>query len=122
MNTPNRSSLVKYFDALALYYLRYLQEYEKNGVIIDYLSLFNEPDIYTKIPYTKIRDLLKNHVGPLLGKEGVKTRLQLSEAPDRADAYKNYPILLDDPAARKYVANMPYHGYDFKQFSKMADR
>ena len=110
----------KYFDALALYYLRYLQEYEKNGVIIDYLSLFNEPDIYTKIPYAKIRDLLKNHVGPLLGKEGVKTRLQLSEAPDRADASKNYPILLDDSAARKYVANMPYHGYDFKQFSKMA--
>jgi glucosylceramidase len=109
----------KYFDALALYYLRYLQEYEKNGVFIDYLSLFNEPDIYTKIPYTKIRDLLKNHVGPLLEKEGVKTRLQLSEAPDRADASRNYPILLDDPAARKYVANMPYHGYDFKQFSKM---
>jgi glucosylceramidase len=110
----------KYFDALALYYLRYLQEYEKNGVFIDYLSLFNEPDIYTKIPYSKIRDLLKNHVGPLFAKQGVKTRLQLSEAPDRSDAYKNYPILLGDPEARKLVAVMPYHGYDFKDFAKMA--
>lgn len=110
----------KYFDALALYYLRYLQEYEKNGVSIDYLSLFNEPDIYTKIPYTKILDLLKNHVGPLFAKEGVKTKIQLSEAPSREDAAKNYPILLDDPEARKLVAGMPYHGYDFKSFAKMA--
>ncbi|MFZ2084011.1 MAG: hypothetical protein WAU92_05920, partial [Candidatus Sulfotelmatobacter sp.] len=32
----------QYYDALARYYLRYLQEYEKQGVFIDYLSLFNE--------------------------------------------------------------------------------
>ena len=110
----------KYFPALALYYLRYLEEYEKNGVHIDYLSLFNEPGVYTKIRYTKIRDLLKNHVGPLLKKSGVKTRLQLSEAPTRENAANNYPVVLDDPAARKYVANAPYHGYDFKNFDRLA--
>lgn len=109
----------KYFDALALYYLRYVQEYEKQGVHIDYVSLFNEPGIYTKIPYTKIRDLLKNHVGPLFAKSGVKTKLQLSEAPDRTNALANYPTVLDDPEARKYVASAPYHGYDFKQFDKL---
>jgi glucosylceramidase len=110
----------KYFDALALYYLRYLQEYQKNGVFIDYLSLFNEPGIYTKIPYTKIRDLLKDHVGPLLEKEGVKTKLELSEAPERREA-KNYETVLSDPAARKYVANLPYHGYDFRNFDVIAN-
>jgi glucosylceramidase len=110
----------KYFDALAHYYLRYLQEYEKHGIFIDYLSLFNEPDIYTKIPYTKIRDLLKNHVGPLFEKEGVKTRIQLSEAPSREEA-KNYETVLSDPAARQYVASLPYHGYDFKNFEVIAN-
>jgi glucosylceramidase len=110
----------KYFDALAHYYLRYLQEYEKHGIFIDYLSLFNEPDIYTKIPYTKIRDLLKNHVGPLFEKEGVKTKIQLSEAPSREEA-KNYETVLSDPAARKYVAALPYHGYDFKNFEVIAN-
>ncbi len=110
----------KYFPALALYYLRYAQEYEKNGIQVDYVSLFNEPGVYTKIPYTKIRDLLKNHVGPLFEKSGVKTRLQLSEAPTRENAANNYPVVLDDPAARKYVANAPYHGYDFKNFDKLA--
>ena len=110
----------KYFPALALYYLRYAQEYAKNGVHIDYVSLFNEPGAYTKIPYTKIRDLLKNHVGPLFEKSGITTRLQLSEAFYRENAAKNYPIVLDDPAARRYVANAPYHGYDFKNYDKLA--
>ncbi|HUU12556.1 MAG TPA: glycoside hydrolase family 30 beta sandwich domain-containing protein [Terriglobia bacterium] len=111
----------KYYDALARYYLRYLQEYEKHGVFIDYLSLFNEPGIYTKISYSEIRDLLKNHVGPLFEKQGVKTRIQLSEAEDRERAYEGYPTVLDDPEARKYVANLPYHGYDWKNFDKIAD-
>jgi len=101
----------KYFDALARYYLRYLQEYEKNGVFIDYLSLFNEPGIYTKIPYAKIRDLLKNHVGPLFEREGIKTKLCSAEAEDRESAYKNYPTVLDDPEARKYVPILMYHAY-----------
>ena len=103
----------KYYQALARYYLRYVQEYEKNGVFVDYLSLFNEPGGYTKIPYDEIRELLKNHVGPLFEKEGIKTRIQLSEAPTRENAYENYHIALDDPKARKYVSGLAYHGYDW---------
>ena len=109
----------RYFNALAHYYLRYLQEYEKNGVFIDYLSLFNEPGIYTKIPFTKIRDLIKNHLGPLLAKEGLKTKIMLSEAWSRGNAYENYPTVLDDPEVQKYVAAVPYHGYDFTDFAKI---
>jgi glucosylceramidase len=109
----------QYYDALARYYLRYLQEYEKHGVFIDYLSLFNEPDIYTKIPYNEIDALLKDHVGPLLKKEGIRTQIMLSEAPDREDAARNYPLVLDDPAARQYVSIAPYHGYDNKDWDKI---
>jgi len=112
----------KYFPALARYYMRYLEDYKKEGIEIDYLSLFNEPfTVYTKIPYEKIRTLLRDHVGPALAKSGLKTKLMLSEAPDRNEAWKNYPIVLDDAAARKYVAVMPYHGYDFKNYDKIAE-
>ena len=114
----------KYYDALALYYLRYLQEYEKSGVFIDYLSLFNEPGVYTKIPYSDIRELLRSHVGPLFAKMGVKTKIQLSEAPTREDAYKNYPIALDDPETLRYVGGLAYHGYDWprtKGYGEIAD-
>ena len=110
----------KYFDALALYYLRYLREYEKQGIFIDYLSLFNEPLIYTKIPANKIRDLLRDHVGPLLAKEGVKTKIQPCEYNSRERASKYWPLILDDPQARKYASAILYHGYDYKDYDKIA--
>jgi glucosylceramidase len=111
----------KFFDVLALYYLRYLQEYEKQGIFIDFLSLFNEPGIYTTISAEKIRDLLKGHVGPLVAKASVKTKIQPSEFNTRERAFKDYPVILDDPAARKYAGAMAYHGYEFKDFDKLRD-
>lgn len=110
----------KYHDALARYYLRYAKEYAKNGVFVDYVCLFNEPGVYTKITYPEIRDLLKNHVGPLFARSGIKTKLQLSENPTRKGARATYPVVLDDPEARKYVAALPYHGYDFTRRKKPA--
>ena len=109
----------RYFDVLAHYYLRYLEAYEAQGIFIDYLSLFNEPMIYTQILTGKIRDLLKDHVGPLLAKAGVKTRIQPSEFNTRERAAKNYPVILDDPGARKYAGAMAYHGYEFKDYDKL---
>jgi glucosylceramidase len=111
----------KYYDALARYYLRYLRDYQKQGVAIDYLSLFNEPGVYTKIQYAEIRDLLRDHVGPAIAQSGLSTKIMMSESPDREDGYKNYPTVLDDPGARKYVAAAPYHGYDFKNYSEIAE-
>ena len=111
----------QYYDALARYYLRYLKEYEKHGVFVDYLSLFNEPDIYTKIPYNKIDALLRDHVGPLFAKQDIRTRIMLSEAPNREDAARNYPLVLNDPAARQYVSVAPYHGYDNQDWDKILD-
>ena len=109
----------RYFDALALYYLRYLQEYEKQGIVIDFVSLFNEPGIYTQIGAARIRDLLKNHVGPLLEKERVKTRIQPGEFNTRERAWRNFPVILDDPQARRYAGALAYHGYEFKDFDKL---
>ena len=111
----------QYYDALARYYLRYLKEYEKHGVFVDYISLFNEPDIYTKIPYNEIDALLRDHVGPLFMKQDIRTRIMLSEAPNREDAARNYPLVLNDPAARQYVSVAPYHGYDNKDWDKILD-
>jgi glucosylceramidase len=109
----------KYYDALALYYLRYLQEYQKHGVFIDYLSLFNER--YTKITYPQVRDLLKDHVGPLFARNQVRTQIQFREASTREEAGKEYPVVLDDPGARRYVGSLAYHGYDFKNFEAIAE-
>jgi glucosylceramidase len=111
----------KYYPVLAKYYVRYLEEYKKRGIVIDYLSLFNEPEsVYTKIKYPEIRVLLRDHVGPALEQSGLTTKIMLSEAPERLEAYKRYPEVLQDPVARKYVGVLAYHGYDFKYYDEIA--
>jgi glucosylceramidase len=111
----------RFFHALALYYLHYLREYQKQGIFVDYLSLFNEPGIYTKISAEKIRDLLKGYVGPLFVKQGVKNKIQPCESNNRERAYEQWPVILDDPSAQRYVGAIAYHGYDFKGYDKIAD-
>jgi glucosylceramidase len=112
----------KYYPVLAKYFIRYLEEYKKRGIVVDYLSLFNEPEeVYTKIKYPEIKVLLRDFVGPALQQSGLATKLMMSEAPERMVAYKRYPVVLDDPAARKFVSVVAYHGYDFKNFDKIAE-
>jgi glucosylceramidase len=111
-----------YYDALARYYLRYILEYEKQGIVIDYLSPFNEPTGYTKITYPELRDFIKNHLGPAMMRSAVKTKLQVSDNPGgRPFALNNIPIILDDPEARKYISTISYHGYDFGSREPMID-
>ncbi len=108
------------FDTLAGEYRRYLRAYAHNGIYIDDLSPFNEPGIYTKIPWEKIRDLVRDYVGPLFAKQGVKTKIQVCDFGNRDDAAKGLPVILDDPATRKYVGGISYHGYEFKDYDKVA--
>jgi len=110
----------RYYDALALYYLRYVQAYQKAGIFVDYVSLFNEPQIYTKISPEEVRNLLRDHVGPLFAREGIKNQIQAFEPNTRDRASRFWPVILDDPKARKYVGAMAYHGYEYKDYDKLA--
>jgi glucosylceramidase len=109
----------RYFDALARYYLRYVQEYQKQGIFVDFVSLFNEPGVYTKISPEEIRDLLKNHVGPLFAENAVKARIQACETNNRQRAERYWPVILDDPGARKYAGAIAYHAYGYRDFDKI---
>ena len=112
----------KYYSALAKYFLKYLEEYRKRGIEVDYLSLFNEPEeVYTKISYPEINVLLRDFVGPELQRSGLHTKLMMSEASDRIVAYERYHEVLDDPATRKFISVVAYHGYDFKNYDKIAE-
>ena len=112
----------EYYPVLAKYFMRYLEEYKKHGIVVDYLSLFNEPEqVYTKIKYPEINVLLRDFVGPALQQSGLTTKLMISEAPERIVAYKRYHEILDDAATVKFVSVVAYHGYDFKNYDKIAE-
>ncbi len=110
----------RHYQALADYYVRYLQAYERAGIHVDYLSPFNEPGGYTKIGWAEIRDLIRDHLGPTFQRDRVTTRIQLGEQGDRTSAARCYPVVLDDPGARAFVASMAYHGYDWKGWDDIA--
>jgi glucosylceramidase len=101
----------KYYDAFSLYLLKYVLEYEKEGITVDYISVFNEPMIYTQITGEEIGLLIKDHLGPLFEKHNIKTKIQATDAFDRGQACKEWPPVLDDPDARKYVSTATFHGY-----------
>ncbi len=110
-----------YFPALAKYYLRYIQEYEKQGIPIDYISLLNEPGIYTKIPYSQISKLVSEHVGPLFEQNNIQTKIQMCEANERINAWTFFPAVLANPKTAKYIGGLAFHGYDYnRNFDKIA--
>ena len=103
---------LEHYDTFARYLVRYIREYAKEGITIDYLSPFNEPqEIYCRITYPQVRDLLRDHIGPRFREAGLRTRLQVSDANNRAIGVKHFPIVLNDPEARKYISTIPVHGY-----------
>jgi glucosylceramidase len=110
----------QYYDALARYYARYAQAYQTAGIFVDFISLFNEPNIYTKIPPEKVRDLLRDHVGPLFARDGIKSGIQAFEPNTRERASRYWPVILNDPEARRYVGAIAYHGYEYKDYDKIA--
>lgn len=109
----------QYFRALAQYYVRYAQAYQNAGVFVDFVSLFNEPSIYTKIPADKIRILLRDYVGPAFAEAGIKNGIMACEPPTRQVASRYVPAILDDSNARKYVGAIAYHGYEYKDYDKI---
>jgi len=102
----------EFYPVFAKYLVKYVEAYARQGVHVDYLSPFNEPQyVYCKITYPQIGELIKKHIGPEFQRAGLKTKLQLSDAHNRETGLKEFPKVLRDPEARKYIAVLPVHGY-----------
>jgi len=111
----------EYYDALARYYVKYVQAYRAHGVTIDYLSPFNEPEDgwYTDVTYEAIADMIKDHIGPSFQAAGLSTRIQVSDSSNRPQGRDRFPVVLDDPEARAYIDSAPFHGYDWNEYAAL---
>jgi glucosylceramidase len=109
----------EYYDALARYYVKYVQAYRAQGVTIDYLSPFNEPEDgwYTDVTYEAIRNMIEGYIGPRFEAAGLQTRIQVSDSSNRPQGRDRFPVVLDDPGARRYVDSAPVHGYDWSEYA-----
>lgn len=102
------------YDVYARYFVKYIQAMKKEGIIIDAITIQNEPLNANNTPSMRMlpneqTDFIKNHLGPIFKKEGITTKIILFDHNlDRID----HPLTtLRDPEAAKYVDGSGFHHY-----------
>ena len=104
----------EFYDAYAKYFVRYVQEMQKEGITIDAITVQNEPlhpgnNPSLLMPATEQADFIKRSLGPSFKAAGVKTKIIIYD--HNADK-PEYPItVLNDPEAKKYIDGSAFHLY-----------
>lgn len=107
----------EFYDSWALYYTKFIKEYQKAGIPVWAISVQNEPMakqrwescIYTADEET---NFLKNHLGPTLEKEGLKDVKVIVWDHNRDIIYQRAQKYFNDPAASKYIWGIGFHWYE----------
>jgi glucosylceramidase len=107
----------EYYDAYALYFVKYIQEMKEEEIKIDAITIQNEPlhpgnNPSMFMPANEQADFIKKSLGPAFEKAGINTKIIIYDHnPNRVD----YPIqVLNDPDARRYVDGTAFHMYEGK--------
>ena len=106
--------LEKYYGVYAQYFVQYIQGMKNHGIIIDAVTIQNEPFNDGNTPSNQFLakealNFIKNNLGPAFKKAGIKTKIILFD--HNCDA-PEYPIsILTDPVANQYVDGSGFHLY-----------
>ncbi len=130
-NEMNHGGKLKpeFYDAWALYYTKYIKAMESEGIPIWGITVQNEPEatqVWDSCRYTaeEERDFVKNHLGPVMEKEGLEDKKIIVWDHNRDIAYERAETILSDPEAAKYIWGTGIHWYvseEFENLSKIHD-
>ncbi len=106
-----------YFSSWAMYYTKFIKEYEKEGIPVWGISVQNEPmatQRWESCIYTagEERDFLKNHLGPTMHKEGLQDKKIIVWDHNRDLIYQRAQAYFNDPEAAKYAWGIGFHWYE----------
>jgi len=109
--------LPEFRDAWALYYTRFIKAYEAEGIPVWGITIQNEPmavqrwesSIYSA---EEERDFLKNHLGPVMEKEGLGDKNIVVWDHNRDLISHRANIIFEDPEASRYAWGMGFHWYE----------
>jgi glucosylceramidase len=109
--------LPEYSDAWATYYTKFIKAYEKEGVPIWGITVQNEPmakQTWESMIFSaeEERDFLKNHLGPVMAKEGLGDKKIVVWDHNRDLINHRVNTILGDPEAAKYVWGVGFHWYE----------
>ena len=107
----------EFYDSWALYYTKFIKEYEKEGVPVWGITIQNEPmakQRWESCIYTadEEKDFLKNHLGPTMEKEGLKDKKIIVWDHNRDLIYQRAQTYFNDPEAAKYIWGIGFHWYE----------
>ena len=109
--------LPEYNDAWATYYTKFIKAYEKEGIPIWAITIQNEPmakQTWESMIFTaeEERDFLKNHLGPVMKKEGLGDKKIIVWDHNRDLIVQRVNTIMNDPEAAKYVWGVGFHWYE----------
>jgi len=107
----------EYYDAWARYYTRFIKSYRDEGVPVWGISIQNEPmatQTWESCIYQAEdeRDFLKNHLGPVMEREGLADVNIIVWDHNRDLIVQRAQTILDDPEAAKYAWGVGFHWYE----------
>ena len=113
-NSVGGTLLPKYYDVYARYFVKYIQEMKKNGIVIDAVTVQNEPEHGGNNPSmvmkaTEQNEFVKKHLGPAFKKANLNTKIVIW---DHNCDNPQYPIsILNDSETKPYVDGSAFHLY-----------
>lgn len=115
----------EYYQTWANYFVRFIQEYKKEGIPVWALTVQNEPmavQTWESCIYTaeEERDFVKNFLGPTLWKNNFNQVKVLIWDHNRGLMYQRAKVALDDPEASKYIWGTGFHWYTGNHFQNVA--
>ena len=110
--------LPEYNDTFALYFSKYLQAYQKEGIDIWGVTVINEPHgngnnwESTLFSPKEMTDFVQNHLGPKLENDGWKDIKILGYDQNRAGLQEWVDAMYKDEKTSKYFAGTAIHWYE----------
>jgi glucosylceramidase len=102
----------KHLAAYALYFVKFVQAYAREGVRIAQIHPQNEVVADQKFPSclwtgAQLRDFIRDHLGPAFARAGLNCEIWLGTL--NTDDYNAFPFtVLSDPRANSYVAGVGF--------------
>ncbi len=109
-----------YYDYYAYYFVRWIKEMANNGIVIDAITIQNEPlnhgnSASMYMGWEEQRNFIKTALGPTFVAEGIKSKIVVFDHNfnyDNVADQQSYPTkIYADAEAAKYIDGAAYHAY-----------
>ncbi len=107
----------KYYATWANYFVKFIKAYQQEGVNVWGVSIQNEPMATQRWESCLYKaeeeaNFLKNNLGPLFEKEGLKNKKIIVWDHNRDLMYQRAQTYFSDPAVAKYAWGIGFHWYE----------